>query len=465
MRKNSLVSAAIAILQASVLSTPALAHFEALSHWVGACAQSEGVVSPSPPTRSQINEQLELDRIEKALREEQQRANRAAQDDRAGSAAGSRQDWKEAAGEFLAALNLEPDNAEYRAHLENANYMLQAQQTSSEIADLRKEVETEIAADEIVALRRQEERQSRSEELAALYKSILAERCRTMQLDVDQVTDDARRANLALDVYSFFDDNHGYVQPTLWQKLFPKVWNYFYGDESKQLKTAAWQAPWKAPAGYSLISNNILATRKLLPDMDSATIKRFLAPDNSEYRAAIYRNDSTGALILSFRGSENNWDNWGHANIPNELGQETEYFRRAAILAVYLKRYSNAHGLQLECTGHSLGGGMCINAAIHARIKATVFNAETVHSAALLRGDNIALAERLVVNYTTAHEVVTGAQSALFIPAPGFRVRLPDWSGGPKSPVARHKMWFVRLSMQNRLRELMKDKADNGCAL
>ena len=269
-----------------------------------------------------------------------------------------------------------------------------------------------------------------------------AAQCVAWDSRIDAMKGVASRASLALDAYSFFDDNQD--RPGI----------------------TPWQAPWKAPSGYTLLSNDILQLREMLPDMDSTLIKKFIAPDDSQYRAAIYRDDASGTIFLVFRGTDmtKNNNDWWKANIPNELGEYTGYFAKAAVLATDLKQYTDAHGLALECVGHSLAGGMCVGAAVHAHIPATVFNAETVHSSALPQGDEIRTADDLVVDYVTAGEAVTSLQAMFFVPAPGIQVPLPDWPSGPISPIERHGMSFVRLSVQNRIQELVRDKAAVGCA-
>ncbi|MGO9455613.1 MAG: hypothetical protein ACLP62_00995, partial [Acidimicrobiales bacterium] len=347
-------------------------------------------------------------------------------------------DLQGAIEKYIAALDLAPGNATFQDHLDRANVALAALQSSAAIDALRRRIENAMASARINALRKDLEAQMLSRRLVAFYNSFLVEqspRCEKITGQIAVMHDVASRANLALDAYSFFDDNE--ARP----------------------RTTPWQAYWKAPPGYTLLSNNILETRKLLPGWDSALIKKFLAPDDSQYRAAIYRDDSKGTIFLAFRGSDENANNWTAGNIPNELGLYTNYFGKAGALASALKEYTDAHGLQLECVGHSLGGGMCISAAIHAHVKATVFNAETVHSSALPEGDDIRAANDLVVDYVTAREAVTMLQAASFVPAPGKHVSLPDWSGEPMSPITRHRMPFVRLSIQNQIQALEKEKA------
>jgi len=445
------------------LAVPAAAYFGGLAPWAGACAQSGGAapgcgripaqrgpaIQQISPEEQQIEEQRreeqqqELDRLQREREEAEQRKQEAAADDLAGLDAQNRGDLQGAIDKFLAALDLAPGDATIQAHLNRANIAIAAVQSSAAIDALRQRIETAMISARINALRQDLQAKMLSRRLVAFYNSILIARspqCEKLDIQIGQMNDVARRANLALDVYSFFHDNE------------------------ERPGVTPWQAPWKAPQGYTLLSNNILEVRKMLPGWDSGLIKKVLAPDHSQYRAAIYRDDTNGTIFLTFRGTENNFSDWTGANIPNELGLYTNYFGRAGTLAAALKQYTNLHGLQLECVGHSLGGGLCIGAAIHAHIKATVFNAETVHSSGLADGDDIGAADSLVVDYVTAREIVSTSQAAFLVKAPGKHVSLPDWSGESMSPIERHRMPFVRLSIQNQIQALQKERTGRGCA-
>jgi tetratricopeptide (TPR) repeat protein len=440
------------------LAVPASAYFGGLAPWASACAQSGGAapgcgqipvrrgpaIQQISPEEQQIEEQQrELDHMQQERDAAEQRAREAEADDRAGLDAQSRGDLQGAIDKFLAALDLAPGNAAIQKHLNRANIALAAMQSSAAIDALRQRIEAAMISSRIAALRQDLEAKILSRRLVAFYNSFLVARspqCEKLDTQIGQMNEVARRANLALDSYSFFDDNEGRPRVT------------------------PWQAQWKAPQRYTLLSNNVLEMRKMLPGWDSAMIKKFLAPDDSQYRAAIYRDDASGTIFLTFRGTDENTNNWTGGNIPNELGLYTNYFGTAGGLAYALKHYTDLHGLQLECVGHSLGGGMCISAAIHAHIKATVFNAETVRSSGLADGDDIRVADGLVVDYVTAREIVSTSQAAFLVEAPGKHVPLPDWSGESMSPIVRHRMPFVRLSIQNQIQTLQKERTSRGCA-
>ncbi len=270
----------------------------------------------------------------------------------------------------------------------------------------------------------------------------LSSECLDLKDKIDSIDEAASRASLAQDVYSFFDQT-----------------------------TQGWLMPsWKAPPGYTLLSNNIDALRDILPHTQDSGIKALIAPDNSGYRAAIYKDDAKGTIFLVFRGTNDAAD-WTQANRPNEEHQWTAYYAHAGILGEMVKRYADANGLQMEIVGHSLGGGMAIEAGITAKVRTTVFNAETVHATGIVTQDDIAGADQWVTDYVTRDEPVTTAQSLILSPAPGKRVDLPDWPGSPKtistSPVAatveRHRMRSVRLAIQNQSDILRKQYAAEEC--
>lgn len=265
--------------------------------------------------------------------------------------------------------------------------------------------------------------------------------CAPLKQQIDQMKAAARHASLAQDVYYFFDDN----------------------------VTKGWQAPWKAPPGYTLLSNQIKETRKMFPGLDDQAIKSMLAPDGSTYRAAIYRDNAKGTIVVAFRGTDAAAD-W-KANIPNELGVWTAHFGMASALGRELRKYADRSGLQLEIVGHSLGGGLAIAASAAARAKASVFNAETVHQSALSESTDLTVAKGLVTSYITPREPLSSGQGLFLVPAPGRQVALPDWRGSPAliqthpidAFVERHVMRSVRQAVAHHVQTLEKSYTEKKC--
>jgi hypothetical protein len=261
-------------------------------------------------------------------------------------------------------------------------------------------------------------------------------KCRQLKQDIEQTKVAANRANLALDSYSFYDD----------------------------METKGWQAPWKAPPGYTLVSNQINELRKFFPGKEVSDIQFLIAPPESTYRAAVYR-DQKGTLIVSFRGTARAGD-W-KANIPNEIGLWTAHYARAAALGRDLRTHADRSNVQLEVVGHSLGGGLAIAASAGGRVQATVFNPATVYDRALSEGVNLSAAKGLVTAYTTPREPLTLLQT--LTPAPGQHIMLPDWPGSPPlvqpgfvdAAVERHSMRAVRQAVLARQQQLEKSYGED----
>jgi hypothetical protein len=220
----------------------------------------------------------------------------------------------------------------------------------------------------------------------------------------------------------------------------------------------------KPPAGYSLLSNKPDEMRKMLPGMPEQQIKAFLSPNDSSYRAAIYR-DTKGNLVLAFRGTVDFVKEGINPNGPNAIfGRPTDFFTNAQSLGRSLKSYANRNGLQLEIVGHSLGGGMAIAASAASGSRATVFNPETFKDSALVWGD-LSSASNLITSYVTPGEPLSSIQGILQKVAPGKVVHLPDWPGQTlPGTVERHVMRSVRQGLNQQQVLLDKAFADNKCA-
>ena len=132
----------------------------------------------------------------------------------------------------------------------------------------------------------------------------------------------------------------------------------------------------RTPRGFTRVSGDLEKMRKLLPGATDGTIKELTAPDNSDYRADIYRDDKSGRYFLAFRGTQSILD-WKEANIPQQIGKLSEYYSKAMALAQLLKK--NVGIDKFEIVGHSTGGGMAHAAGLATGARATGFNASGVH--------------------------------------------------------------------------------------
>ncbi|HTR84984.1 MAG TPA: hypothetical protein VMI56_10935 [Reyranella sp.] len=258
--------------------------------------------------------------------------------------------------------------------------------------------------------------------------------CSKMKAVHDEMVTAAARASLALDVYDLYDKD----------------------------KSPGWQSPWGPPSGYTLLSNQLGELRQMFPGWKDATIQQFIAPDGSDYRAAIYRGKD-GSLVLAFRGTTSLKD-WEVNNENARQGKATDYFSKAEILGRELKKYADLHGLKMEITGHSLGGGMAIAASATSGAPAIVFNPETLSQGVLQGRGDLSRAKDLVTAYTTPLEPLTAAQAAFKVPAPGRHVELPDWPNepGPYS-INRHRMAGVRGALGNQLQLTERALRDGHC--
>jgi fermentation-respiration switch protein FrsA (DUF1100 family) len=98
--------------------------------------------------------------------------------------------------------------------------------------------------------------------------------------------------------------------------------------------------------------------------------------EGSRTDAVLYSNDTTGALILAYRGTTPTWNDWWNANGANAFGIEAPKYRGAVDLALDVQN-DNA-GLSITLTGHSLGGGEAALASMATGLTAITFNAAGV---------------------------------------------------------------------------------------
>ncbi len=258
--------------------------------------------------------------------------------------------------------------------------------------------------------------------------------CQHLKAQAEDLAAAARRADLASDIYDFYDNNDDPLRPR------------------------------KAPPGYTRLSNDI-EDSKLFPGVSEVDLKKKLAPAGLDYRVALYRDDKSGTIVVAFRGSQS-WQDYTAANGPNALQLRSEYYRKARALGRELRQWAYEHNQKLEFVGHSLGGGLATAAALEAGAKATVFNAAAYRSDAFeSAGIDDAYAKSLVTNYVVPGELVTNAQRIFDLGlAPGNMVTLSESPGLPTGVGERHRIRTVRLTIQRELDLLKKNRDDTGCA-
>lgn len=168
---------------------------------------------------------------------------------------------------------------------------------------------------------------------------------------------------------------------------------------------------------------------------------------NSGFKAALFRNQSTGEFVLAFAGTEDAKD-W-RTNCNQGMGNLDAQYQQAIQLGVAV---TDAVG-DTTMVGHSLGGGLAAAASIASRSQGVTFNAAGLHANtihyAMSANDSEESApfgppgsadimsrysewrahehtDKRVVNYHVSGELLTTGQSLLSIPeAQGKQEALP----------------------------------------
>ncbi len=127
--------------------------------------------------------------------------------------------------------------------------------------------------------------------------------------------------------------------------------------------------------------------------------------NSGNFRAVIYRNTTTGEIVVGFRGSES-WEDF-RDDISQFEGFDTQIYRDAIELADALDQQN----ISVTFTGHSLGGGLATAAALQIGQPAVGFNsASLTEDSAALYGLDLALADTLVTHLLVPGDIVTGIQ-------------------------------------------------------
>jgi hypothetical protein len=180
-------------------------------------------------------------------------------------------------------------------------------------------------------------------------------------------------------------------------------------------------------AGFDRISDAVDSSemQRLFPGMRDQQIKDLLEPDDSDYRAAIYRHRADPTKIfLVFRGTSTRGD-WEHGNVPQAAGLGSTYYDKAIFLTHVLKKSTASYSLGLEVIGHSMGGGMADAAGVANKITTTSFNPSGVNLNTI-KGANMSTALQYLTDYVVDGEPLNMIQdhSSLMPGAIGRRVTL-----------------------------------------
>jgi hypothetical protein len=263
------------------------------------------------------------------------------------------------------------------------------------------------------------------------------------------------------------------------------------------------------PAGFKLISDDksiYVEMKKLLPGVEVAEIRKLIDPENTDYRAAIYKDEKTGKIFVAFRGTQSADD--GSADFNQGLGDKVSYYDRATKLAELLKHSPDVQKYGIEFVGHSLGGGLAAAASLVAcgpdlspapprrwKCSADTFNASGVHPKTVV-GKDLRAAQGYIKSYVVEHEPLNTLQdhramtaagisgTALLLgggvipaewapwqvatndalpPSLGRRTTVPIWKGGPPIGLARHSISTAIEALRVRIEKLQSQYA-NDCA-
>jgi hypothetical protein len=125
--------------------------------------------------------------------------------------------------------------------------------------------------------------------------------------------------------------------------------------------------------------------------------------------ATLYRNNSTGAYILAFRGTDSKRAvaDWS-TDVRNAFGWKTAQYEEAIKLAQYAKGMA---GGKLTLVGHSLGGGLAIASSLSTQTPAVTFNAATPNDWLLNANKaSTANANQLITNFYVRGDIVSSLQ-------------------------------------------------------
>ncbi|MGO9935648.1 MAG: hypothetical protein ACLPV8_28100 [Steroidobacteraceae bacterium] len=261
--------------------------------------------------------------------------------------------------------------------------------------------------------------------------------CESLSRQLDETYQLARRALLASDVYAH--------------------------NDPKDPVSISLQA-----AGFDRISDalNSAEMQRLFPGMSYPAVKDLLEPDDSDYRAAVYRDraDPTKIFVV-FRGTRTSVD-WKNGNFPQAAGLGSTYYDKAIFLANVLKKSTATNSLGLEIVGHSMGGGMADAAGVANKITATSFNPSGVNLNTI-KGANTSSAQQYLTDYVVDGEPLNKIQdhSTLVPDAIGRRVTLAP---GPEdthsvNPIRLHGMDGVVDAIAAQSHALYAQYAFNEC--
>jgi hypothetical protein len=214
----------ISVIACVITAIPAMssAHFSVLDPWVGRCAQggcgsSASNRGSSTATRRDSDgwyqqQQADLARLERERQQEQrEREQKSAAAYASGLNAESREQWAEAASQFILALQLTPGNVDIRTHLGRVNRALADQRADNAsavaLAQMRDEIADALASAELQSMKEQLDEKMAEDELAAIARSVRALHDR--DLSISHSSKDARNAPIPAAVVAIGSVSNG----------------------------------------------------------------------------------------------------------------------------------------------------------------------------------------------------------------------------------------------------------------
>ena len=151
----------------------------------------------------------------------------------------------------------------------------------------------------------------------------------------------------------------------------------------------------RPPLGWLRGSENFDLLRQQIPELaklDNEALREYLKPERSGFRAEIYLPDPDilgpgYKPTVAFKGSsgpielangtrrDTTIEDFAGINGPQAIGLQTDYYDRAMGLAYDFRRF----GIDVDYTGHSLGGGLATAAVAVSGERAVTVNAAPLH--------------------------------------------------------------------------------------
>ena len=201
------------------------------------------------------------------------------------------------------------------------------------------------------------------------------------------------------------------------------------------------------PEGWHMLAGKELAKRGVSPEM--------LLDPKSGFKAALYESsfELPLKLVVAYAGTENGPD-W-KTNLLQGSGLKSEQYNRAMRLAKTITK--NTDPLDIETTGHSLGGGLASAATVVTGTKGYTFNAAGLHTNTVKRPpyevSRAAMQEQgaLIDAYRSTSDPLNNAQKASLVTR---GVVLPKALGVPHlvAPAAKRQHAWGELVKGNPLK-------------